>query len=132
MRGESSPSRTSRPLICAGLPGRMVPRSVARARRRLRWASAPAGPTSRSVGTVAFTVPAAPGGARVRLELRLRAADGRELSRNHHEMYFFPRRSSTSAPHSRAQSPRLRRRLGDLGYEMTDEPSQPTWSWSRR
>ncbi len=74
------------------------------------------------VGTVAFAVPSLPKGVRARLELRLRAADGRELSRNHHEMYFFPRRSMQLPIRVHApQSPRLSARLGDLGYEMTDD-----------
>jgi hypothetical protein len=75
-----------------------------------------------TVGTVAFTVPEVPEAARVRLELRLRGADGRELSRNHHELYFFPRRPAPApirlhVPHA----PRLAARLGDLGYEITDD-----------
>lgn len=76
-----------------------------------------------TIGTVAFTVPAVPHGTRVRLELRLLAADGRELSRNHHELYFFPRR--TAPPPLRLHvplSPRLSARLNDLGYETIDEP----------
>ena len=77
------------------------------------------------VGTVAFTVPAAPTSERVRLELRLLAADGREISRNHHELYFFPRRSAP--PPLRLyvpDAPRLSARLGNLAYEIVDEPGQ--------
>ena len=80
------------------------------------------------VGTVAFTVPAAPASERVRLELRLLAADGREISRNHHELYFFPRRSAPPPLRLHApDAPRLSARLGDLGYEVVDEarPGEP-------
>jgi hypothetical protein len=75
-----------------------------------------------TVGTVAFTVPDVAEAARVRLELRLRGADGRELTRNHHELYFFPRRDAPApirlhVPHA----PRLAARLGDLGYEITED-----------
>jgi hypothetical protein len=76
-----------------------------------------------TVGTVAFTVPAVPHGTRVRLELRLLAADGRELCRNHHELYFFPRRAAP--PRLRLhvpQAPRLSARLHDLDYETIDHP----------
>jgi hypothetical protein len=77
-----------------------------------------------TVGTVAFTVPTLPAPQRVRLELRLHAADGRELCRNHHELYFFPRRSSPPRLRIHApDAPRLSARLGDLGYAMTDEES---------
>ena len=75
-----------------------------------------------TVGTVAFTVPSLPKSARARLELRLLAADGRELCRNHHELYFFPRRGSPARLRVHApEAPRLAARLGDLGYEMTDD-----------
>jgi hypothetical protein len=70
-------------------------------------------------------VPALPEAARVRLELRLLGADGREVCRNHHELYFFPRR--TRPPRLRIHAPdapRLSARLGDLGYEMTDDEGQ--------
>jgi hypothetical protein len=75
-----------------------------------------------TVGTVAFTVPPVAEPVRARLEFRLQAADGRELSGNHHELYFFPRRAPP--PHVRIHaphSPRLSARLGDLGYDMTEE-----------
>ena len=77
------------------------------------------------VGTVAFTVPAAPASERVRLELRLLAADGREISRNHHELYFFPRRAAPGPLRLHVpDAPRLSARLGDLGYEVVDEAAQ--------
>ena len=76
-----------------------------------------------TVGTVAFTVPAVPHGTRVRLELRLLAADGRELCRNHHELYFFPRRATPPPLRLHApEAPRLSARLNDLGYETIDHP----------
>jgi hypothetical protein len=63
-----------------------------------------------------------PEAARVRLELRLRAADGRELNRNHHELYFFPRRTAPPPIRIHApQAPRLSARLADLGYEMMND-----------
>jgi hypothetical protein len=78
-----------------------------------------------TIGTVAFTVPAPAEGMRVRLELRLRAASGEELSRNHHELYFFPRRQSPPALRLHApQAPRLAARLGDLGYEVIEDAAQ--------
>ncbi len=78
-----------------------------------------------TAGTVAFTVPAVPRGMRVRLELRLRAADGRELSRNHHELYFFPRRPAPPPLRLHLpEAPRLSARLNDLGYETIGEPER--------
>ena len=74
-----------------------------------------------TVGTVAFEVPAVPQSVRARLELRLHAADGRELSRNHHELYFFPRRSAPPPLRLHVpNAPRLAARLSDLGYEVID------------
>jgi len=74
------------------------------------------------VGTAAFTVPPVPDPVRVRLELRLLAADGRELCRNHHELYFFPRRAAPPARRLHVPgAPRLAARLGDLGYELVDD-----------
>jgi hypothetical protein len=76
-----------------------------------------------TVGTVAFTVPPVPHGTRVRLELRLLAADGRELCRNHHELYFFPPRAAPPPLRLHVpQAPRLSARLNDLGYETIDHP----------
>jgi hypothetical protein len=76
-----------------------------------------------TVGTVAFTVPPVTSPGRVRLELRLLAADGRELSRNHHELYFFPRRSAPEPLQLHVPgAPRLAARLGDLGYRIVEEP----------
>jgi hypothetical protein len=78
-----------------------------------------------TVGTVAFTVPAVGQAERVRLQLRLVTAEGREVCTNHHELYFFPRRAAP--PRSlrlyAPDAPRLSARLGDLGYEMTDTES---------
>ncbi len=75
-----------------------------------------------TIGTAAFTVPAPAEGTRVRLELRLLAASGEELSRNHHEMYFFPRRAPPPSLRLHvSQAPRLAARLSDLGYDLTEE-----------
>jgi hypothetical protein len=76
-----------------------------------------------TVGTAAFVVPAVSEATRVRLELRLIAPDGRDLCRNHHELYFFPRRTSPPSIKLHVpQAPRLAARLGDLGYEVVDTP----------
>ena len=70
-------------------------------------------------------MPAVERAARVRLELRLVAPDGRELCRNHHELYFFPRRNAPPPLRLHVpQAPRLSARLGDLGYEITEHPDQ--------
>jgi len=75
-----------------------------------------------TLGTAAFAVPEVAQAERVRLELRLMAADGRELSRNHHELYFFPRRVEPGhALLHVPQSPRLAARLSDLGYAQTGD-----------
>jgi hypothetical protein len=78
-----------------------------------------------TVGTVGFTVPPVPEAARVRLELRLLSADGLEVCRNHHELYFFPRTGPRSRPRLHVpEAPRLAARLGDLGYEVTDREEE--------
>lgn len=75
-----------------------------------------------TVGTVAFTVPSLAEAGRARLELRLHAADGREVCRNHHELYFFPRRRAVRRPRVHAPAaPRLAARLADLGCEITED-----------
>jgi hypothetical protein len=77
------------------------------------------------VGTAAFTVPSVPKGVRTRLELRLLAADGREICTNHHELYFFPRRAAPAGLRVYApDAPRLSARLGDLGYEVTEDDTE--------
>jgi hypothetical protein len=74
-----------------------------------------------TVGTVAFTVPPVAEATRVRLELRLLDSDGHEVCRNHHELYFFPRRTPAHRPRIHVpDAPRLAARLGDLGYDLTD------------
>ncbi len=78
-----------------------------------------------TVGTALFTVPAVSEAKRVRLELRLLTAEGEEVCRNHHELYFFPR--PAAPPPLRIHvpdAPRLAARLGDLGYELTDDESR--------
>ncbi len=77
-----------------------------------------------TIGTVAFTVPTLPEAVRARLELRLYAADGQEVSRNHHELYFFPgRHAPTPFRIHVPQAPRLAARLGDLGYVLEEDPA---------
>ena len=83
------------------------------------------------VGTVAFTVPAAPASERVRLELRLLAADGREIGRNHHELYFFPRRSAPPPLRLHvSDAPQLAARWGSWDTTSSTRPIR-RWSWSR-
>jgi hypothetical protein len=74
---------------------------------------------------VAFTVPTLPESKRARLELRLVAADGTELSRNHHEMYFFPRRPPPAPLLLHVPgAPRLAASLADLGYGLAATPAE--------
>ena len=67
------------------------------------------------------------------LEMRLLAADGREISRNHHELYFFPaaprrRRFACMSPTPRG----CRRAWGTWDTTSSTRPSRRAWSWSRR
>jgi hypothetical protein len=80
-------------------------------------AAAPA--TVTPIGTVVFTVPELPEAVRARLDLRLITADGREVTCNHHELYFFPRESGRlGQEHGRVYAPELGADLAALGYRL--------------
>jgi hypothetical protein len=76
-----------------------------------------------NLGTVVFNVPPLGRSVRARLELRLVTADGSEVTRNHHELYFFPplgggvRGLRLAVP----GYPRLAARLAAMGYEVVDD-----------
>jgi hypothetical protein len=71
------------------------------------------------VGTISFEVPTlAIGSMRARLEFRLVDAGGTLVTRNHQELYLFPRTLGT-APRLRLWAPTLADHLLPLGYELT-------------
>jgi Glycosyl hydrolases family 2, sugar binding domain/Glycosyl hydrolases family 2, TIM barrel domain/Glycosyl hydrolases family 2 len=76
-----------------------------------------------NLGTVVFEVPRTEKAVRARLEMRLLNASGELVTRNHHELYFFPRVGGPGHPLrvSAPGLPRLSARLSDMGYEMTDD-----------
>jgi hypothetical protein len=74
------------------------------------------------IGTVVFEVPRVAEAIRARLEMRLLTAAGELVTRNHHELYFFPR-LEPAEPATRVSAPglpRLAARLAGMGYEMVD------------
>jgi hypothetical protein len=78
-----------------------------------------------NLGTAVFEVPRLDQATRARLEMRLVNAAGELVTRNHHELYFFPRVESPTR-HIRIAVPglpRLAARLAGLGYELTDQDS---------
>ena len=72
------------------------------------------------LGKVAFDVPQLDESVRARLELRLIDAGGAEVTSNHQELYFFPRRAAQVPRVRLSASPRLAPQLAALGYELTD------------
>jgi hypothetical protein len=78
-----------------------------------------------NLGTVVLEVPRVEKAVRARLEMRLLSASGELMTRNHHELYFFPRLETSTRPLkvSAPGLPRLAARLAAMGYELTDEPS---------
>jgi hypothetical protein len=77
------------------------------------------------LGTAMFEVPHLEQAARARLEMRLLNAAGELVTRNHHELYFFPR-AEPAERHVRLAVPglpRLAARLAAMGYELTDQES---------
>ena len=78
-----------------------------------------------NLGTAVFEVPRLEQAARARLEMRLVDSAGELVTRNHHEMYFFPRTESGQR-HVRLAVPglpRLAARLAGMGYELTAQES---------
>jgi hypothetical protein len=75
------------------------------------------------MGTVVFEVPRLQRSTRARLEMRLRNAAGELVTRNHHELYFFPRLEAPSRDLRIAVPglPRLSARLAAMGYELVDD-----------
>ena len=76
-----------------------------------------------SIGTAVFDVPRVTEAVRGRLEMRLLTAAGELVTRNHHELYFFPRLETAEAATRLAAPglPRLGARLAAMGYEMVDD-----------
>jgi hypothetical protein len=78
-----------------------------------------------NLGTVVFDVPRPEQAVRARLEMRLLNAAGELVTRNHHELYFFPRVESPQR-HIRIAVPglpRLAAHLAGMGYELTGQES---------
>jgi hypothetical protein len=76
-----------------------------------------------NIGTAVFDVPRLDRPARARLEMRLLNAGGELITRNHHELYFFPRLEKPS-PELKVAAPglpRLSARLAGMGYELVEE-----------
>jgi len=76
-----------------------------------------------NLGTVVFEVPRLERATRARLEMRLLSAGGELVTRNHHELYFFPR-LETSSGNLRIAAPglpRLSARLAAMGYDMVED-----------
>jgi hypothetical protein len=73
-----------------------------------------------ALGTVMFEVPQLERAVRARVELRLLNAAGDEITRNHHELYFFPRPAPLTVRVAAPGLPRLASRLAGLGCEMVE------------
>src|SRR5438045_3449810 len=69
-------------------------------------------------GTIVFDVPAMPHSARVRLTMRLYDEQGAFVTRNHVELYCFPRRLATPPVVRVSAPPALARSLRSLGYTI--------------
>jgi hypothetical protein len=78
-----------------------------------------------NLGTAVFDVPRVEHSVRARLEMRLLSAGGELVTRNHHELYLFPRLAPSERPLRIAVPglPRLAARLSAMGYELTDDHS---------
>jgi glycosyl hydrolase family 2 len=78
-----------------------------------------------NLGTAVFKVPRVDHSVRARLEMRLLSAGGELVTRNHHELYFFPRVGGGDQPLriSVPGLPRLAARLTAMGYELSDDLS---------
>jgi hypothetical protein len=73
-----------------------------------------------TLGTATFDVPALDRAVRARIELRLTDAAGAEITRNHHELYFFPRPAPLEVRVAAPGLPRLASRLAGLGCELVN------------
>jgi hypothetical protein len=74
-----------------------------------------------AVGTLRFTAPQAARAGGDRVLFRLLAADGAEISRNYHELWFFPARRQPGQD-IRLYSPDMAEELGALGYALAQRP----------
>ncbi|HUR95414.1 MAG TPA: glycoside hydrolase family 2 TIM barrel-domain containing protein [Gemmatimonadales bacterium] len=79
-----------------------------------------------NIGTVVFEVPRIREAVRARLEMRLLNASGELVTRNHHELYFFPSLETREQTTKVAAPglPRLGARLAGMGYEMVEDLDQ--------
>ena len=78
------------------------------------------------LGTVVFDVPPVEQATRARLEVRLLNASGELVTRNHHELYFFPRLDTNGGRPLKLAAPglpRLAARLSAMGYELSSDLS---------
>lgn len=73
-----------------------------------------------NVGTIGFEVPPLKESKRVRLELRLFDQTGELLTRNHQELYFFPRHIAQPGE-ALLYAPTLAEPLRMRGYRLTDD-----------
>jgi hypothetical protein len=78
-----------------------------------------------NLGTAMFEVPRVERAVRARLEMRLLSASSEMVTRNHHELYFFPRLEASGRPLriSVPGLPRLAAKLTAMGYELSDDLS---------
>jgi len=82
-----------------------------------------------NIGTVTFDMPPVDQSVRARLEFRLIDVAGAELTRNHQDLYVFPRRLAEPKVGQNAappllcvpHSPALADRLREIGYQVTSE-----------
>ncbi|MBA3438950.1 MAG: hypothetical protein H0T92_03665 [Pyrinomonadaceae bacterium] len=75
-----------------------------------------------NVGTIGFEVPPLEESRRVRLELRLFDQTGELITRNHQELYFFPRHIAEPGE-ALLYAPTLAEQLRVRGYRLTDDVS---------
>jgi hypothetical protein len=77
----------------------------------------------RDIGTISFDVPQIQTSTRTHIEFHLFDAEGRLVTSNHQELYFFPR-SETQLSALVFAEPKLGEQLRALGYRVTDEMSK--------
>ena len=80
----------------------------------------PAAATITPLGQLAFEVPALPESVRARINFQLLDASGETVTRNHQELYFFPREAAAE-PTRLVAAPALADGLRALGHELTDD-----------